>query len=113
MKNRGLQLLILISIFAAAAFAWLYGYHHHKNLDNVPSKVLMLTYLEEKGEDYASAKIEGYSLEGLCSVWGEPDGELFGMFGRIWEAEDSYFVVYFDAEGLAEYVKLGERGDGH
>lgn len=113
MKKVAYKLLILITVLAITVSAWLYGYYNQKSLDNVPSKSLMLTYLEEKGEDYASAKIEGYSLEGLCSVWGEPDGELFGMFGRIWEAEDSYFVVYFDAEGLAEYVKLGERGDGH
>ena len=113
MKNRRLRLLILISIFAAAASAWLYGYHHHKNLDNIPSKALMLTYLEEKGEGYASAKIEGYSLEGLCTVWGEPDGTLFGMFGCIWEIEDTFFVVYFDSDSLAEFVKLGERSEGH
>lgn len=108
MKKIGLRLFILISIFAAAASAWLCGYHHHKNLDNIPSKALMLSYLEEKGETYASEKIEGYSPEGLATVWGEPDGELFGRFGHIWDVEDRFFIVYFGSDGLAEQVKLGE-----
>lgn len=113
MKKAAVRLLIVIAILTAAASAWLYGYHHHKNLDNVPSKVLMLTYLEEKGEDYASETIEGYSLEGLRTIWGEPDGALFGMYGYIWETENGFFVVYFDSDGLAERVKLGERSGGY
>ena len=97
----------VLLIISVAASAWLYGNHHHKNLDNIPSKALMLSYLEEKGETYASEKIEGYSPEGLATVWGEPDGKLFGMFGHIWEVEDRFFVVYFGSDGLAEQVKLG------
>lgn len=113
MKKAVYKLLVFVAILAVVVCLWFYGYYNRKSLDNIPSKSLMLTYLEEKGEGYASAKIEGYSLEGLCTVWGEPDGTLFGMFGCIWEIEDTFFVVYFDSDSLAEFVKLGERSEGH
>lgn len=109
MKKVAYTLLIFVAALAIAVGAWFFGYHNHKNLDNIPSKALMISYLEEKGEDYASKKIEGYSVDGLCTVWGEPDGNLFGMFGYIWESEDRFFIVYFDTDGFAESVKLGER----
>lgn len=99
--------LLVVSI---SVCLWLYGYHHRKNPDNIPSKELMVTYLEEKGESYASKKIEGYSLSVLSDIWGQPDGELFGLFGKIWETDgNTYFVVYFDIDSCAVNVKLGHH----
>ena len=109
MKKTAVRILLLLLIGALAAGAWFYGYFSRKNLDNIPSKEWMVTYLSEKGEDYATKKIQGYSVDALTTIWGEPDGELFGMYGYIWEAENRFFVVYFDSDGLAESVKLGER----
>lgn len=109
MKKAIIRILILLLILAAAVCAWFYGYHNHKNLDNVPSKELMVTYLKEKGELYTTGKVEGYSRTALSTIWGEPDGELFGMYGLIWESGEDFFVVYFDSESLATGVKLGQK----
>ena len=109
MKKKVFILLIVLLLIAVSICAWFWGYYNRKNLDNIPSKELMVTYLEEKGETYASGKIEGYSLDALTYIWGEPDGALFGMYGKIWEVGDAYFVVYFDSQNIATNAKLGQK----
>lgn len=111
MKKTICKLLLLLLVLALAVGAWFLGYFNRKNPDNIPSKELMVSYLSEKGEAYAADKIQGYSVDALTNVWGEPDGELFGMYGYIWDNGNAYFVVYFDSEGCAEAVRLGERSD--
>lgn len=105
------KILLVLLVASIAVGAWFYGYYNHKNLDNVPSKELMVTYLKENGEEYASEMIEGYPVDGLWEVWGEPDGNLFGMYGYIWEWEEDFFIVYFDSDGIATNVKWGQRED--
>ena len=108
MRKTFIAALTSLLVITIAVCAWFYGYFNRKNPDNIPSKALMVTYLEEKGETYASGKIQGYSLQALTYIWGEPDGELFGMYGKIWNVdEDTYFIVYFDSGSLATNVKLG------
>ena len=108
MRKTFIAVLTCLLVITIAVCAWFYGYFNRKNPDNIPSKALMVTYLEEKGENYASGKIQGYSLQALTYIWGEPDGELFGMYGKIWNVdEDTYFIVYFDSGSLATNVKLG------
>lgn len=107
MKKTAFRILLFFLILALAVSAWFFGYFNRKNPDNIPSKELMISYLSEKGESYAAEKIQGYSVEALTTVWGEPDGELFGMFGYIWDTGDAFFIVYFDSEGSAEAVRLG------
>ena len=106
MKKHLLRAALCLALLAAGAGAWLFGYHNRKNLDNIPSRELLVTYLLEKGESYATEKIEGYSVENLTTVWGDPDGELFGMYGYVWESGEHFFIVYFDSDGLATHVKL-------
>ena len=107
MKKKVISLLAVLLLIAVSVCAWFWGYHNRKSLDNIPSKELMVTYLEEKGETYASGKIEGYSLDALTYIWGEADGELSGFYGKIWQVGEAYFVVYFDSQNLATSVKLG------
>lgn len=109
MKKTTCKILLLLFILVFAAAAWFFGYFSRKSLDNIPSKELMISYLTEKGESFAAEKIRGYSVDALTTVWGEPDGELFGMYGYIWDTGDAFFVVYFDSESCAEAVRLGER----
>lgn len=99
----------VVILVTAAIGVWFSGYYIRQNPDNVPSKELMVNFLREKGEAYATEKIEDYSVEDLSAIWGQPDGELFGMYGYVWESGEHFFVVYFDPEGLATQVKLGER----
>jgi len=107
MKKTTHRSLLFLSILALVIGCWFYGYFNRKNPDNIPSKELMVSYLSEKGESYAAEKIQGYSVDALTTVWGEPDGELFGMYGYIWDTGDAFFIVYFDSEGSAEAVRLG------
>ena len=109
MKKILYRLALCLCLTAVLAGAWFWGYHHRKNLDNIPSRELMVGYCLTQGEDFASKKIEGYSLDALKEIWGEPDGNLFGLYGYIWDFEDHFITVYFDQEGLAQQAKLGER----
>lgn len=107
MKKTFISLLLLLLVIAIAVAVWLIGYHNHKSLDNIPSKANMVTYLQEKGEGYASEKIVGYSLDALTEIWNEPDGHLFGLYGCIWETDGGIsFIVYFDSNSCATNAKL-------
>ena len=109
MKKKLLVFLIIILIAAGLVGAWFYGYYNHKNWDNIPSKEIMLDYLKEQGEEYATGKLEGYTRDSIVYIWGEPDGTLFGMWGEIWETkEGDAIIVYFDSEGKVSHVKLAE-----
>lgn len=107
MKKKVIFLLTVLLLVTVSIYAWFWGYYNHKSLDNIPTKTLMVTYLQEKGEGYASEKIAGYSLNALSEIWGEPDGQLFGMYGCIWESDgETSFIVYFDGNNCATNVKL-------
>lgn len=106
MKKKVFLSFALVLVAAIAVISWFYGYHNHKSLDNIPSKELMVSHYLAQSEEYATEKIAGYSVDSLTAIWGEPDGELFGMYGYIWEAEDTAFIVYFDTDGHAIHAKL-------
>lgn len=108
MKKAFVRGLLILLIAAVAVCAWFYGYYHQKNPDSIPSKALMITYLKENGEAFASEKIKGYSLDALSSIWGEPDSGLFGMYGEIWTVGNDWFLVYFDSKSQAVSVQLGD-----
>lgn len=108
MKKAFVRGLLILLIAAVAVCAWFYGYYHQKNPDNIPSKALMITYLKENGEAFASEKIKGYSLDALSSIWGEPDSGLFGMYGEIWTVGNDWLLVYFDSKSQAVSVQLGD-----
>lgn len=108
MKKAFVRGLIILLVVAVAICAWFSGYYHQKNPDNIPSKALMVTYLKENGEAFASEKIKGYSLDALSSIWGEPDSGLFGVYGEIWTVGNDWFLVYFDSKSQAVSVQLGD-----
>ncbi len=107
MKKKLLIFVIILLILAGFISAWFYGYYNRKNIDNIPSKELMIDYLKEQGEEFATEKMEGYLREAIVYIWGEPNGTLSGLWGEIWEVKDGEgIIVYFDTEGKASYVKL-------
>lgn len=109
MKKKLLILLAILIVMALAIAAWFYGYYHHKNWDNIPSKEIMLGYLKEQGEGYATEKIEGYTREAILYIWDEPDGALFGRWGDVWEIENGEsIIVYYDVDGKVADVKLAD-----
>lgn len=76
-----------------------------KNLDNIPSKALIL----QEGVEWAEEKLAGYTPDDLREVWGEPDGTLSGMWGEIWFVDGEHtarVTVYYDTDGKAEHVLL-------
>ena len=72
MKKK-IMIVIAVLIIALGIVAWFYGYYNRKNLDNIPSKEIMVRYLQEKGEQYATEQLIGYSRDSLRYIWGEPD----------------------------------------
>ncbi len=104
------KLTIFTAVLLVAALCvglWFYGYYSRKSNDNIPSKDLMLTYLEEKGEAFATEKLEGYLHTQLAEVWGQPQGQLSGLWGDIWQINDTAAIIaYYDSNGTVVQIKL-------
>ena len=107
MKKKVLFVLAIILVAALCASAWYYGYYNRKSNDNIPSKELMVSYYQNKGADYAAEQLQGYKNTQLMEVWGEPDSFLSGMWGDIWETNNTYYIiVYYDSNGVIKNVKV-------
>ena len=107
MKKKVLFVFVIILVAALCASAWLYGYYNRKSNDNIPSKELMVSYYQNKGADYAAEQLQGYKNAQLMEVWGEPDSCLSGMWGDIWETNNTYhIIVYYDSNGVIKNVKV-------
>lgn len=109
MKKRTIVIVAVLLCLALILACWLFFCHARKNGDNLPSVPEVLTQLKVQGEEAATDTLRGYSLDTLKSVWGEPEWELFGMFGCIWESDGESFIVYFDDHARVEWVKRNER----
>lgn len=107
MKKRNLGILLLCLAFTVTLL--LTGYHARTSNDTPPSPQEVVTLLESGGNDAATKRLHGYSLDTLTKVWVEPDWELFGMFGYIWRSDEESFIVYFDDHARVESVKRNER----
>ena len=107
MKKKVLFVFVIILVAALCASAWLYGYYNRKSNDNIPSKELMVSYYQNKGADYATEQLQGYKNTQLMEVWGEPDSCLLGMWGDIWETNNTYYlIVYYDSNGVVEQIAV-------
>ena len=109
MKKKIAIAVTALAIIALGVALWFFGYHNRKSMDNIPSKEIMVTYLQENGEQYATDKIKGYDREAVTYIWGEPDGMLSGFFGDIWDAGDESIIVYYDEDSKVTYVKLNTK----
>ena len=107
MKKKVLFVFVIILVVALCASAWLSGYYNRKSNDNIPSKELMVSYYQNKGADYATEQLQGYKNTQLMEVWGEPDSCLSGMWGDIWETNNTYYlIVYYDSNGVVEHIMV-------
>lgn len=95
--------LILISLLSLLSLLSACG----KGKTELPS-LSEAAALAESSESELLDKIRSRSPEEISAAWGEPNGELFGMWGSIWEVEPSgsRLIVYFDQTGAVEQVKL-------
>lgn len=111
MKKRGIILTILLVIVLGIS-AWCYGYYNRKSNDNIPSKELMVSYCQNQGVDYASEQLQGYKNTQLMEVWGEPDRCLSGMYGDIWEINNTYcLTVHYDPNYVVVDVHVTVRNE--
>lgn len=62
--------------------------------------------IQSQDEAGLTEELVGISREALISAWGEPDGSLFGMFGDVWAAADSFLYVYYTAENSDAVVQF-------
>lgn len=110
MKKK-IMIVIAVLIIALGIVAWFYGYYNRKNLDNIPSKEIMVRYLQEKGEQYATEQLIGYSRDSLRYIWGEPDIMPSGLWGDGWNVDDNIgIIVFYDTDNKVESVQLGKKG---
>ena len=111
MKKWGIVLSILLVVVLGIS-AWYYGYYNRKSNDNIPSKELMLSYCQNQGVDYASEQLQGYKNTQLMEVWGEPDRCLSGLYGHIWEINNTYcLTVLYDPNYVVVDVHVTVRNE--
>lgn len=110
MKKKALFVFVIILATVLCVSAWFYGYYNRKSNDNIPSKELMVSYCQNQGVDYAAEQLQGYKYTQLIEVWGEPDSSLSGMWGDIWETNNTYnLIVYYDHNGIVERVTVRNK----
>ena len=110
MKKKILVTVTVLAIIILGITAWFYGYHNRKNTDNIPSKEIMVTYLQEKGEQYATEQLIGYSQDSLHYIWGEPDIMPSGLWGDGWNIDDNTAIlVFYDTDNKVEHVQLSKK----
>ena len=100
MKKKAILLVGIVLLILLAA-AWLYGYSHRKNNDNLPS----LSALFEMDEAHINRIVSGYRRTQLHTVWGEPDSS--DPEQDIWTMGDvSLFVSYHHNDDRAVVCAL-------
>lgn len=64
-------------------------------------------------QEQLDEKLIGRSQEEIHSAWGEPDGMLSGFRGDIYHVPDGYesMILYYDADGIVETIKVDHRND--
>ena len=64
-------------------------------------------------QEQLDEKLLGLSQEEIHSLWGEPDGMMYGFRGDIYHVPDSYesIMLYYDVDGIVETVKVNYRND--
>lgn len=64
-------------------------------------------------EEELTQKLSGVPMKELRELWGEPDGELSGMYGEVWLAEGntSIIVYYGGMDGVVMRVKKSPKYD--
>lgn len=64
-------------------------------------------------QEQLDEKLIDRSQEELHSAWGEPDGILSGFWGDIYHVPDGYesIILYYDANGAVETIKVEYRND--
>lgn len=56
------------------------------------------------------ALLSGLTCEELVAEWGEPTGMLSGMYGNIWDLDETHYIlVYFDGNSMVEGVRISEH----
>ena len=67
----------------------------------------MVSCYQNKGADYATEQLQGYKNTQLMEGWGEPDSCLSGMWGDIWETNNTYYlIVYYDSNGVVKQIAV-------
>lgn len=106
-----------IAVLAAVYLLCLAGCSGQENIDTMNLQ-LVSGLVSEKGYDGDNflEKLAGQSREDMISLWGEPDGQLSGFWGDIWNLEDNnshYIVLYYNSEGYVEDVVVGTNAHYH
>lgn len=63
-------------------------------------------------QEEMEAKLKGEHRDNIIASWGEPDGHLSGFWGEVWfldDVKDKKVILYYDADGCVENVRIGSR----
>lgn len=105
-----LVLVVVLSVIAVKTFGEFgsrpEGATDTMELGEVRGLVIEKGYTQEEIEE----KLKGEYRENILVSWGEPDGKLSGFWGEVWfldEEKDKKIILYYDAEGYVENVRIG------
>lgn len=81
------------------------------NLSEIPELNEITNY---HSQEQLEEVLLGHSIEELHSSWGEPDGNLSGFWGEIWELgeNDPKTIICYYEDGVVETVKIFDLNEG-
>lgn len=77
---------------------------------DIPELQNVVNYTEER----LTNLLQGMSDADLVAQWGEPDSSLSGLYGDVWNIDDTAtIIVYYDADLIIQEVKLSNINIGN
>lgn len=94
------RILLVLALMGMIAFAAVFSGGH--------PQILSLQAIRALSEEQAVQALAGIHRNDIIAAWGKPDASLSGMFGDIYGVGDSgkAVIVYYDADSVAEAVKM-------
>ena len=77
--------------------------------EDANKQILPLEKVNEFNQKELDKKLIGISREDILDAWGEPDGQLSGFWGEIWQLvseKSKHVIVYYDENGIVEHVMV-------
>lgn len=93
---------LVVFVLALACALSLVGCESDRTTDT-PALEEITGFTQKQLED----KLIGLSQEEIHHSWGEPDGQLSGFWGDIWQLNnerDEHIIIYYDDDGIVEHI---------
>lgn len=115
MKRKGAKIgkiVLLLLVMSVVILFWKHTQSDAQNLASIHELQHILTFVEQKGEDYAVDEwdylvVYRYCKDDLHKKWGSPNESVEELKEDIWELAEGYrLVVNYDADGHVKKIEV-------